>query len=185
MNRVTLTKLHLLLASFLFPVALMFLVTGGLYTWGIKGSYETERVDVPLAAPLVKDAAVLSAIVAEQLGSRSLALPTGEAKIKSGGTSWQFEWTGSRRDVVLEPTDDPMLATLSIKETTWYRNLVQLHKAKGGQLFKVYAAALAIGLFVILFSGFLLAWQVPRLRGLANTYALAGGVLFVIVLALS
>ena len=59
-----------------------------------------------------------------------------------------------------EPTSDELFAKLTISETTWYRNLVQLHKAKGGQLFKVYAAGLAISLFIILLSGFLMAWQV-------------------------
>ena len=87
--------------------------------------------------------------------------------------------------MLLEPTDNPLLATLSIKETTWYRNLVQLHKAKGGQLFKVYAAALAIGLFVILLSGFLMAWQVPKLRRLANLCAGLGIGLFLLVVVLS
>ena len=116
---------------------------------------------------------------------RSLALPTGEAKIKKAGTSWQMEWTGSKRDILLEPTADPLTAKLSIKETTWYRNLVQLLKAKGGQLFKVYAAILAIGLFAILLTGFLMAWQVPKFRALANMSVVSGFVLFLLVLFLS
>lgn len=185
MKRATITKLHLLLAAFLFPVALMFLITGGLYTWGIKGSYVTDKVAVRLDAPLVKTEGELIALVTAQLKQRSIDLPSGEAKIKPGGTSWQFEWTGSARDVVLEPTANPRIATLKIKETTWYRNLVQLHKAKGGQLFKVYAAALAIGLFVILASGFVLAWQAPALRRMANISVASGAVLFVLVVLLS
>jgi hypothetical protein len=185
MDRATLTRIHLLLASFLFPVALMFLLTGGLYTWGFKGSYETDVIELQLAAPLNPDASSLTQLVSEELRARSVASPTGEAKIKEGGTSWQFEWTGSRRDVVLEPTADPLMAKLSIKETTWYRNLVQLHKAKGGQLFKVYAAVLAIGLFTILASGFLMAWQVPKFRRLANICAGSGVALFLAVVLLS
>ncbi len=50
MNRMTLTKIHLLLAAFMFPVALMFLVTGGLYTWRFKGSYVSTSSDVSLAS---------------------------------------------------------------------------------------------------------------------------------------
>ena len=185
MNRATLTKLHLLLAAFLFPAAVMFLVTGGLYTWGIKGEYETEKFRFQLNEPLTQDVAVLTALVTAELGNRGVALPTGEAKIKKGGTSWKLEWTGSRRDVVLAPTRNPRVARLQIKETTWYRNLVQLHKAKGGQLFKVYAATLAIGLFVILASGYLLVWQVPKLRSLAINCTLAGLVLFLAAVFLS
>ncbi len=180
MNRATLTKIHLLLAAFMFPVALMFLVTGGFYTWGIKGSYVSESHELTLSEPLAADLGQLSGIVVAELQQRDLALPSGEAKIKKGGTSYKLEWTGSARDVELEPTADPLLAKLTIKETTWYRNLVQLHKAKGGQLFKVYAAALAISLFAILASGFVLAWQVPKLKRTAMRFAGAGVLVFLV-----
>ena len=64
-----------------------------------------------------------------------------------------LEWTGSSKDVILEPTDKKLIAKLTVKHTTWYRHLVQLHKAKGGNPFKVYAAILAISLALLLASG--------------------------------
>ncbi len=185
MNRATITKVHLLLAAFMFPVALMFLVTGGFYTWGIKGDYVSEAYDIELSEPLTANAQVLSDIVAGQLRMRSIALPSGGASLKKGGTSYKLEWTGSERDVELEPTADPLVARLTIKETTWYRNLVQLHKAKGGQLFKFYAAGLAISLFTILASGFLLAWQVPKLRRLATLCSISGVAVFAMAVLFS
>lgn len=181
MNRQTLTKIHMLLASFMFPVALMFLVTGGFYTWGIKGSYVPENHRVELDAPLSEDLDTLVRLAERELDRLGVARPSGSPGIKRTGTSFQLEWTGSRRDVILRPTGNPRMAQLQVKETTWYRHFVQLHKAKGGVLFKVYAAALAISLFVILASGFLLAWQVPRFRSLANGAFAAGLVLFVAV----
>ena len=36
-TRLQLMKVHTILAAFIFPVALMFMITGALYTWGIKG----------------------------------------------------------------------------------------------------------------------------------------------------
>jgi hypothetical protein len=60
---------------------------------------------------------------------------------------------------------------------------VQLHKAKGGQLFKVYAAFLAVSLFTILLSGFLMAWQVPKLRRLAAICAATGAALFLVMVS--
>ncbi len=185
MNRLTLTKIHLLLAAFMFPVALMFLVTGSLYTWGFKGSYVSTSSEITLAAPLQADAAALQAVVEAELARAGIAPPSGSGSVKKGGTSYQFEWTGAARDIVLEPTADPLVAQLTVKETTWYRNLVQLHKAKGGQLFKVYAAALAIALFVILASGFLLALQVPKLRNLALLTTGGGAIVFAVMVALS
>lgn len=184
-NRATLIKVHMLLAAFIFPVALMFLVTGGLYTWGIKGSYNSEVYAIALETPLLADQDELQALVERELALRSVAAPSGSAKIKKSGTSFQLEWTGSGRDVVLEPTAESLSAKLTIKETTWYRNLVQLHKAKGGQLFKFYAAGLAISLFAILLTGFTMALQIPKYRNLALMVSLAGVLMFFLVVALS
>jgi len=180
-----LVKVHMLLATFMFPAALMFLITGALYTWSVKGSYATEQIELTLVAPLEADQDMLVDIVTNELDARSIAYPTGQPKVKKGGTSYKLEWTGSQRDVVLEPTDDPLVASLSVKETTWYRNLVQLHKAKGGSVFKVYAAALAIALFVILFSGFILSFQVPALKKQAVIATIAGAVFFVAMVLVS
>lgn len=182
MKRAVVTKVHLLLATFMFPVALMFLVTGGFYTWGIKGEYVSTSHDIALSAPLTPDSEAMSELVITELGRRSIALPSGGSKVKKSGTSFMLEWTGAARDVELEPTPDPLVAKLTIKETTWYRNLVQLHKAKGGQIFKFYAAALAISLFTILASGFLMAWQVPKLRRLAIICSVSGLAVFALAL---
>jgi hypothetical protein len=49
-----------------------------------------------------------------------------------------------------------------IKNTSWHRQFVQLHKAKGGALFKVYATAFATALLLLLISGFTMAWVVVQ-----------------------
>lgn len=184
-NRAILVKVHMLLAAFMFPVACMFLITGGFYTWGIKGSYVSEDHLISLDEPLVQEQAYLESIVRDKLNELSVPVPSGGAGIKKGGTSYKLEWTGSGRDVVLEPTSDRLSARLTIKETTWYRNLVQLHKAKGGQLFKIYAAALAVALFAILLSGFLMAWQVPQYRNQALIFSAAGLCTFLLMIRTS
>lgn len=51
----TLTTIHLLLAAFFLPIALMFATTGALYTVSIKGNYvETSRT-LELSAPLARN----------------------------------------------------------------------------------------------------------------------------------
>jgi hypothetical protein len=180
-----LTKAHMLVAAFIFPVALMFLVTGSLYTWGFKGSYESESTVIDLQAPLTGDLEQAVNLVQDELASRGIERPSGSPGIKRGGTSFKLEWTGAGRDVVLEPTADPGTARLTIKDTTWYRHLVQLHKAKGGQPFKFYAAILAASLFISLLSGFIMAWQVPRYRRLVIGFAIAGVAMFFAMLGAS
>lgn len=181
MNRQTLMTAHSLLAAFTLPAALMFLITGALYTWGYKGSYNNEVHEISLSEPIAADLEGLQAIAVSELVARELAAPEGKPKVKKYGDHFLLEWTGSSKDIILEPTSDPLLAKLTVKDTSWYRTLVQLHKAKGGTVFKVYAAAFALILALILLSGYMMAWQVKRLRSATMIATAMGIVTFVAV----
>lgn len=184
-NRSTLMKAHALLAAFILPVAIMFFVTGALYTWGIKGDYDTATHEVKLSSPMQSDLAELVAIATYELKKRNIEAPTGKAKIKKIGDAFELEWTGSKMDLILEPTSKPLIATLQIKQTNWLRQFVQLHKAKGGEPFKVYAVVLATALLLLLVSGFIMAWQMPNLRKLTLASTLLGVAVFVAMVATS
>jgi len=184
-DRSTLMKVHALLAAFILPVAIMFFVTGALYTWGIKGDYDTTTHEVNLNTPIQGELSELIAIATEELKKHNIDAPTGKAKIKKIGDAFKLEWTGSKVDVILEPTSKPLIAMLQIKETSWHRQFVQLHKAKGGEPFKVYAVVLAIAILLLLFSGFMMAWQMPKLRKLTLSSALLGVAVFVAMVASS
>lgn len=179
MQRV-LTTIHLLLAAFFLPIALMFATTGALYTVSIKGSYKETTRALTLAEPLSAELSTLTGLVERALDAQGIDPPTGAASIKKAGTSFELEWTGAERDVVLKPTVDPLVATLVVKDTTPWRHLVQLHKAKGGDLAKAISVLWAVGLVVILFSGLLMAWNVPSYRRKAIGASLAGLVSFVV-----
>lgn len=179
MNRMLLIKSHALLAAFILPVAIMFIVTGALYTWGQKGSYANEVHEITLSSPLEAELPGLKALAVSELSKLSASEPEGAAKLKAYGNHFLLEWTGSSKDVILEPTADPLIAKLTVKNTTWYRSLVQLHKAKGGVVFKVYAAIFALALLAILTSGFMMAWQSPQLRRLSLITVVIGLLSFV------
>jgi len=132
-----------------------------------------------LKTPLQKELSHLVNAVEQELNKQEVSLPTGKAKIKKIGQSFQLEWTGANKDVVLEPTLNPLIAQLKIKKTSWHRHFVQLHKAKGGVAFKVYATILAIGLLFLLISGFIMAWQLPKLRKMTLVSTLFGLVFFI------
>ncbi|NPA72452.1 MAG: hypothetical protein GXO35_06440 [Gammaproteobacteria bacterium] len=180
-NRATLMKAHALLAAMILPAALMFFITGALYTWGVKGGYETTSHEVHLKTPLTGQLGEMVTLAEAALAKQAVAVPSGHAKIKKIGEAFKLEWTGSQRDVVLVPTADPLIATLQIKNTSGYRQFVQLHKAKGGTPFKVYAAVFATALMLILFSGFMMAWKMPNLRKLTIMSTSFGVVLFAAV----
>ena len=178
-------KVHAVLAAFTLPVAVMFMVTGALYTWGIKGSYTSEVYEVSLTKILTPELVTLKTVAIKELDQRDISLPEGKAKVKTIGSAFMLEWTGSTKDISLEPTDRELVATLTVKETSWYRNLVQLHKAKGGIIFKVYAAFFAFVLGMLLISGFMMAWQTPKLKQITLGAFAAGIISFLVIGGLS
>jgi len=183
-NRSALMQIHTLLAAFILPVAIMFFVTGALYTWGVKGEYDTSTHELHLKEPIQAELTELVALAKNELKKLDVEPPSGQAKIKKIGSSFKLEWTGANTDIILEPTLQPLVAELQIKNTSLHRQFVQLHKAKGGTPFKVYAAAFATALLLLLVSGFIMAWQLPKLRKLTFISASLGiAVFFAMVVA--
>ena len=185
LNRSTLMKAHAVLAAFILPVAIMFFVTGALYTWGVKGSYDTTTHKLHLQNPIQNDLTTLVELTKKELEKQNIPTPSGQAKIKTIGTSFMLEWTGSGVDINLESTSQPLIANLKIKNTSWYRQFVQLHKAKGGTPFKVYAAVFAASLLLLLITGFIMAWQTPKLRKLTLISASVGIAAFIAMVSSS
>jgi hypothetical protein len=179
LSRTLLTKVHLWLAALLFPAILMFLATGALYTWGVTGkTYDTSR-DVKLSAPLdPENEAAMRALAEAELKAMGLDHPTGKARVRQSGQSFGFEWVGSRRDITIEPGTDPLVAKVTVKEASLHRTLVQLHKAKAGTAFKVYATSLATALLLLVATGLLIGLKSPGLRRSAIWGSAAGVVLF-------
>jgi hypothetical protein len=165
MSRLFLTKIHLWLAALLAPAMILFLVTGALYTWGVTGKTVDSKLDVNLSAPLDPDNEdALREIARAQLAVAGLEEPSGKERVRKSGGGFSYEWSGSRRDITVEPTADPLVAKVTIKEASLHRIMVQLHKAKGGVLFKVYATVLAIALFLLVATGLIIGLQSPPFR---------------------
>ncbi len=180
MNRVFLTKLHLIAAAFMFPAVLMFLVTGGLYTWGNKGEWHESTAEVALPQPFAQmDEAQLRAVASDTLSQRDIAAPSGKSSLSGEGAEASFSWGGARSEIALSQTAEPTVAEAQIKEASLHRWLVQLHKAKGSTVFKVYATLLAAVLFLLVVSGVVMGLQVRALRRLTVVSSLVGVVAFV------
>lgn len=176
---------HTALAGFFLPMGLMYAITGGLYGLGIKGNYQSEEYALQLAEPLPTELSGLVALAERELRQRDIELPTGNAGVKKGGTSYYFEWTGSRRDVELQPTADPRQAILKVKETTPHRLFVQLHKAKGGTAFKWFAAVWMVGLVSLFITGSVMAYYAKAYRRIALVSGALGIAVFVVMVALN
>lgn len=185
MKRPQLIKLHIVLAAILLPAIAMFSITGGLYTWGIKGGYNSQTFKLPLADPLKSDLGSLISFTQTELDKQQQTYPSGAVKLKSTQHTHILEWTGSQLDVRLDTDKGSKLAELTIKHTSPYRHLVQLHKGKGGTLFKIYAAFMAFSLLIILVSGVLMGLGLPKYRNLTMATLAAGTVLWLLMVAWS
>ena len=180
-----LIHLHLIASCFFMPAAILYIVTGAMYTIDIKGSYVTVVHSLPLETPLRPDLDACRAIVETFLSNEGIPSPSGGERMRRFGTSFAYEWHGSNRDVILSPTEDPAIARLEVKNTTFYRRLVQLHKAKGGGLFKAYALFFSAAILVVLLTGALVAWLRPLLRVEALVAAALGVLALIITVLLS
>ncbi len=183
-TRSFLMKVHLILAVFLLPVAVMFFVTGALYIWEIKGEEEKSKYQIVLEAPFSGSLDDFTTLTSQQLSDLGLSVPTGTPKIKQKEEGDMFEWSGSALNVTVKIDVKTSVAEMEVKQSSWYRHLVQLHKAKGGLLFKVYATVLSIALLIVLLTGFIMAWQVPRLRYL-TVMSISSGLAIFLVLVVS
>jgi len=185
LSRSFLVKTHIILAAFIFPVVMMFCITGALYSWGIKGGYHVQKYKLELAQPMQRNKAWLTNIVKQELKQREIELPTGKVSIKGPGKFYYFVWTGSQLDVQLEQTNNPFVAQLKVKQTNLHRFFVQLHKAKGGDAFKVYAVILSLGLMILFITGFLMAWKLKKERLLLLLSSSVGLGVFIMMLLIS
>lgn len=180
MNRLFLTKLHLILAAFMFPAVLMFLATGALYTWGSKGEWFENSYEVTLAEPYATQSqGDLTSVAVQVLLGKNVPIPSGAESLSGEGAEQELSWTGARSEVSVTATDNPMVAKVTVKEASFHRWLVQLHKAKGSTFFKAYATFLAFTLFVLVASGMVMGLQSPPLRRLTIGSSAAGAVGFV------
>lgn len=180
--RVTLTKVHAAIAAFCLPVGLMFLITGGLYTAGIRGETSKDVFDIASPGQHAVNKNTLFQLAKHELDKRRLDYPTGKVRYREKNGRIALKWNGLNTRIRLQPTANPRIFILTIKTPDWFQRFMQLHKAEGKTPFKIYAAVWATLLFTLFISGIAMAWQVKKLRTLVLVSSLSGSVTFLILL---
>jgi len=180
-NRQQLIKIHTILATLIFPVALLFLITGALYTLHIEGDYQETSIKVELPTNFQPSLVSTQALVVAQLQQHNISLPTSEPSFKQQGQNVRLRWGGADISADFKFSLHATTATIKIYDADWYQRFARLHKADGGESFKYYAIFMSISLLLLLISGFMMAWQVPKHKALAARSTLIGIVLFVIL----
>ncbi len=179
-QRLLIIKVHAILACFFIPIALLYFLSGALYSLDIKGRVDKQIHTLALDRPFTPDLAQLSATVTVALQHRELPLPGGQPTIARKKQSYEFRWGDLRRLVVVRPTDDPLQVELVYRQRSPLTQLMRIHRAEAGLLARIFSISMAFSLILILGSGVVLALGMPKLR---RTALLALGAGFIAVLS--
>lgn len=162
-------KIHLYIASFFLPFLLLMAVSGGLYLNGIKGEVVQTPVDMTSAVPLDPDSSSLKQDI--------------DGLLQANGIIHEFEYvriSGSllttrptSRDYYTIDASSPVPIVV-LNHPDLVKRLVELHKGHGPGLFKTLQKVMAVGLVLILLSGFWLGVSSPALRMPTLGTAVAG-----------
>ncbi len=174
-------KIHLILAATALPVILMYVITGALYTAEYKPSSHDVEYIVQLESPLTRDISLLKQVVHDELVKQGIDDPDGKAKLKTdkkrGGK--KFVWKGDNHYATMwSHADDRSVVTIEVSTPSWYKRLMWLHKAKGGDAFDIFSIVAAIILIFVLITGVIVGLQVKLFRALTLYSMGVGSLLF-------
>ena len=175
-QRMLVIKIHAVLACFFLPMAALYFISGGLYASGVQGDVDKQVYTLELASPFAPDLAQLSEVARAALQQRGLEPPGGDPAIKEKKGSYEYKWGDLRRQVVMEPTANPLQVELTYRQRSPLAQIMRVHKAEAGLPVKILSISMAIALLAILVSGVFLAYGLPKLRRTA-LLALGAGLL--------
>ena len=169
-------KIHLYVAAFFLPMLLAMAASGGLYLLGVKGSVDSTPVSLSATKPLSADSGTLVNDVRELLNAN--------------GIDHDFEYIKvSGQKLITRPTsadyyefiihENEVQATLN--QPDLIKSLVELHKGHGPLFFKDLQKLMALGLLIVLLSGF---WLGTSSAGLRVTTLLTTGAGLLVFLGL-
>jgi len=180
-QRMLIIQLHAVLACFFMPMALLYFISGALYSFDIKGDVDKQVYTVALNRPFAPDLAQLSESVTKELDQHQLSPPTGNPVIRKKRGSYEYHWGDLKRTVVVQPTEDPLKVQLTYRQRSPLTQLMRVHRAEAGSLIKTFSLSMVVALIFILGSGVFLAIGMPKLR---RTALLSLGAGFVLILAI-
>lgn len=164
MTRYQMIQMHMLLAAFLLPLALMYLVSGILYTLDVKGHIKKQEIMVPLEQAFVPNLEDLKKQTINILKQKHMPTPGGEPSLKKRKGVYELYWSDLKYAVKLQATSHPMTARLTVKKRNFLAQVMRIHRAEAGLVFQVFTIILVLGLMTILLSGVYMALMVPKFK---------------------
>lgn len=163
-SRLRVMQAHMLLAGFFLPIAIIYFVSGALYTLDIKGHVKKQEITLQLSQPFTPDLERLTALTRQSLVERELPLPGGEATLRKKHGAYELRWDDLANAVTMVSGRDIYSAILTVRERSPLTQIMRIHRAEAGTTFKVLAVIMAAGLVIIFSTGVFMARTMPKLR---------------------
>ena len=116
MSRLLIIKIHAVLACFFLPLAIIYFISGALYSFDIKGHIDKQVYTIPLNNPFIPDLSELTKTVKSALKERNQLPPKGNPVITKKQNSYEFRWGDLKRLVVVHPKNDPLQVELIVRQ---------------------------------------------------------------------
>lgn len=170
-------KLHAYFACFFLPITLVYILTGMLYFFDIKGEVSSEvEYFFPIEQAWPEDEASAKKLVTNYLvGDKYVELPE-DYYLWEG----KHDWYGHEREVLLKPTDKEGIVEIHIMEHDLLMQLLIVHKGFAGSYFKVFSVFFGLSLLFSLISGVVITLQLPQLKR-ASLMGIAAGALLLVL----
>ena len=184
-KRYTLMKIHMILASVVFPITVMFFISGVFYISDIKPESSRETFRVELDQPLQSDLAQLLGLARQELAERGISEPLDEATLEwnSDLEIFYLFWDGNNHWLKLRPsTRDMNVAVFTLYTPSWYGRFMNMHKGYGKDLFNYFVTMMVIVMMLTLISGVWMGLSLPKQRKLVIRSMGAGFLLFLILI---
>jgi hypothetical protein len=166
-------KVHLYVAAFFLPMLLAMATSGGLYLLGVKGSVDSMPVSLSVTETLSVDSDSLDSDVHELLNANGIGHDFEYIKV-SGNKLITRPTSANYYELTI--AENEVQTTLNRPDLI--KSLVELHKGHGPLLFKDLQKLMALGLLIVLLSGFWLGASSAGLRVPTLLTTLAGLLVF-------
>lgn len=183
-SRQYIMRAHLLLAGFILPIAILYFVSGALYTIDIKGSVKRQTFKLQLETPFTPNLDYLVQVTQQALKERQIEQPEGDPVLKKKRSGYELRWGDMTTVITLRPSNNVHTATLTVRQRSLLTQVMRIHRAEAGILFKVLAVVMVCGLIAMFATGVQMARHIPALRRPLVIAVTAGLLTFITLLLL-
>jgi hypothetical protein len=164
-------QIHTYFAFFFLPLTLLYIVTGVLYMFEIKGGPSAEY-EYPI---LLQDGWPKTQTEAKQL---VLPILKNNQHGKLPSDFWLEDdyigWYGYQQEVVIDPRQEVQNAKLKVVEHDIWLQLLTIHRGYAGYFFWIFGIMLGLSLLISLITGLVIAYTTPRFRHSSLLFTMLG-----------